>query len=222
MEYLITFLEGLITFISPCLLPMLPVYIAFFSGQNTNNQKTAVRNAISFIAGFTIIFVILGAFAGTIGSLLSEFSTVVNLVSGVIMIIFGLNFMEIIRLPILNTIWQPRMKHDEADFFSSLLFGMIFAVAWTPCVGAFLGSALLLAASGAQTLKGIVLLFCFSLGLGLPFLFSAILIERLKSAFTFIKRNYQIVNLISGSLLVVVGLMMATGVMGCFLAFFSF
>lgn len=222
MEYLITFLEGLITFISPCLLPLLPVYIAYFSGQNTSNQKTAVRNAMGFIAGFTIIFIILGAFAGTIGSLLREFSTVVNIVSGVIMIIFGLNFMEIIRLPILNTIWQPRMKYGEADFFSSLLFGIIFAVAWTPCVGAFLGSALLLAASEAQTLKGIVLLFCFSLGLGLPFLFSAILIERLKSAFTFIKHNYRIVNLISGSLLVVVGLMMATGVMGCFLALFSF
>jgi cytochrome c-type biogenesis protein len=219
MEYLITFLEGFITFISPCLLPLLPLYIAYFSGRKTNNQKTAVRNALGFITGFTLIFVILGAFAGTIGSLLREFRTVVNIVSGGIMIMFGLNFMEIIRLPLLNTNWQLRMKFGETDFFSSLLFGMVFAVAWTPCVGAFFGSALLLAASGAESLKGILLLLCFSLGLGLPFLVSAVFIERFKTAFTFLKSNYRIVNLISGGLLVIVGLMMATGVMGYFLAF---
>jgi cytochrome c-type biogenesis protein len=222
VEYLITFLEGFITFISPCLLPMLPIYFAYFSGRKTNNQKTAVRNAMGFIVGFTIIFVILGAFAGTIGSLLRELGTAVNIISGVIMIMFGLNFMEIIRLPLLNTNWQPQIKFGEADFFSSLLFGMVFAVAWTPCVGAFLGSALLLAASGAESLKGIFLLLCFSLGLGLPFLVSAVLIESLKSAFAFLKNNYRIVNLFSGGLLVVVGIMMATGVMGYFLALFSF
>jgi len=110
------------------------------------------------------------------------------------------------------------MKTTSTGFFSSVLFGVIFSIGWTPCVGAFLGSALMLAASSGESLKGILMLFSFSLGLGIPFVASAVLIDRLKSTFDFIKRNYRIINLISGGLLVIVGILMATGLMGYFLS----
>jgi len=215
MDYLIAFLEGIITFVSPCLLPLLPVYLSFFAGQDLeSNKRTAAVNALGFVSGFTIVFVLLGAFAGAVGGLLRQYSTVVNIVLGVVVILFGLNFMEVIRLPGINTTRQHSFKSHKPGFISSLFFGMVFSVGWTPCVGAFLGSALMLAASGGQTTKGILMLLVYSLGLGIPFIISAMLIGKLKGTFAFIKRHYRIINLISGGLLVVVGILMATGLMG--------
>lgn len=223
MDYLISFLEGIITFISPCLLPMLPVYISYFAGQNSVDKKqTTLRNAMGFSLGFTIVFVSLGAFAGTLGAYLREYNTVVNIVTGSIVILFGLNFLEIIRLPFINTIRQLKARTVNLGFLSSVVFGMIFSIGWTPCVGAFLGSALMLAASSGESMKGIFMLLSFSLGLGIPFIASAILIDQLKSTFDFIKKNYKMINLISGVLLIIVGLLMATGLMGYFLSLLTF
>jgi len=223
MDYLISFLEGIITFISPCLLPMLPIYISYFSGDNsTGKKKIGVTNAIGFVLGFTFVFMLLGAFAGSVGSFLREYKTAVNIVSGAIVILFGLNFMEVIRVPFINTTRQLKMKAFKVGFLSSVLFGIIFSIGWTPCVGAFLGSALMLAASSGGSLKGIFMLFSFSLGLGIPFIASAILIDQLKSTFDFIKKNYRVINLISGGLLVLFGLLMATGLMGYFLSLLTF
>lgn len=215
MDYLIAFLEGIITFVSPCLLPLLPVYISYFAGQDPDSpKKTTVGNAAGFVAGFTIVFVLLGAFAGTLGGLLRQYGSAVNIILGVIVILFGLNFMEVIRLPWVNTNRQMAFKSKKPGFWSSLFFGMVFSIGWTPCVGAFLGSALMLAASGGQTLKGVLMLLSYSVGLGIPFMASALLIGRLKNTFDFIKRHYRVVNLVSGGLLVVVGILMATGLMG--------
>ena len=222
MNYLISFLEGIITFISPCLLPMLPIYISYFAGQNSEGKKkTAITNSVGFVLGFTLVFVVLGAFAGAVGSFLKEYSTVVNIVSGIIVILLGLNFMEVIQIPFINN-RQLKNKVIEAGFLSSVIFGIIFSISWTPCVGAFLGSALMLAASSGESLQGILMLLSFSLGLGIPFIASAVLIEQLKSTFEFIKINYRVINLISGGLLVIVGLLMATGLMGYFLSLLTF
>ena len=223
MDYLISFLEGIITFISPCLLPMLPIYISFFAGQNVDsNKRSTIINAIGFVLGFTIVFVILGAFAGALGGLLREFSTAVNIVSGVIVILFGLNFMGVIRIPFINTNRQIEINTVKIGFLSAMLFGVIFSIGWTPCVGAFLGSALMLAASSGESLKGIFMLLSFSLGLGIPFILSAVLIDKLKTTFNFIKKNYRVINLISGGMLIVVGILMITGLMGYFLSFLTF
>jgi len=223
MDYFISFLEGIITFISPCLLPMLPIYISYFAGQNNDSKKQAtVINAVGFVLGFTLVFVMLGAFAGTIGRVLKDYKTVVNIISGMIVIIFGLNFMEIVKIPFMNRNHSLKLDWISSGFFSSILFGIIFSIGWTPCVGAFLGSALMLAASGGESIKGIVMLLCFSMGLGIPFIASAILIDRMKSTFDFIKRHYRIINVISGGLLVLVGLLMATGLIGYFLSLFTF
>ena len=111
MDYLISFLEGIITFISPCLLPMLPIYISYFAGQGSEGKKkSAIINSLGFVLGFTLVFITLGAFAGTVGGFLKEYRTEVNIVSGIIVILFGLNFIELIRIPFLNMNRQLKIK----------------------------------------------------------------------------------------------------------------
>ena len=213
MQYLISFLEGIITFISPCLLPMLPIYISYFAGGGERTTAKTLKGAVGFVTGFTIVFVMLGALAGTVGSFLREYQTTVNIISGLIVIIFGLNFLGVFKLNIFKGN-QCSVKTDNMGFFSAMLFGIIFSVGWTPCVGAFLGSALMLASQQGHIAEGMLMLLSYSLGLGIPFILSAVLIDYLKSAFNWIKRNYKIINLISGSLLVIIGIMMATGTLG--------
>ncbi|MGI6679577.1 MAG: cytochrome c biogenesis CcdA family protein [Dehalobacterium sp.] len=223
MDYLISFLEGIITFISPCLLPMLPVYISYFTGQeNDGSPFRTLLNAAGFVLGFTLVFVALGAFAGTMGGFLIKYHQIVNLILGTIVIFFGLNFMGLIKIPWVNFNRQFSSNTSQGSFFSTILFGMVFSVGWTPCVGTFLGSALMLAASGGETIKGILMLLSFSMGLGLPFMLSAILINQLKSTFALIKKHYRMINLISGGFLVVVGLLMATGIMGKLITLLTF
>ena len=221
MQYFLLFLEGVITFISPCLLPMLPIYLSFFAAGDTDRRRT-LRNAIGFVLGFTIVFIIMGAFMGIMGKLVREYQTVLNIVTGAVVILFGLNFMGVLKIGFLNRASQQDANVKDLNFFSSMLFGIVFSIGWTPCVGAFLGSALLLASQGGSLLQGIVMLLAFSLGLGIPFVVSALLVDRLKGAFDFIKRHYRVINLVSGLVLVIVGILMATGYMGYWLSLLSF
>ena len=219
MQYVISFLEGIITFISPCLLPMLPIYISYFAGGGERSTKKTLTGALGFVLGFTIVFVAMGALAGTLGSFLKKYQTVVNMVSGLIVILFGLNFMGILKLNLFRG--GAQMEVTPNGFFSSVLFGMIFSVGWTPCVGAFLGSALMLASQQGHVLEGMLMLLVYSMGLGIPFLVSALLIDKLKSAFNWIKSHYNIVNTVCGALLIFVGVLMATGTLGRLLTMMS-
>ena len=212
MQYLISFLEGIITFISPCLLPMLPIYVSYFAGGGERTSGKTLKNAVGFVLGFTLVFVAMGALAGTVGSFLLEYRTVVNLVSGLIVIFFGLNFLGVFRLELFRGS-SKTVRTENMGFFSAALFGIVFSLGWTPCVGAFLGSALMLASQQGHVLEGMVMLLAYSLGLGIPFVLSAVLIDYLKSAFQWIKKNYRIINLVSGSLLVLIGLLMMTGLL---------
>ncbi len=218
MEYFIAFLEGIITFISPCLLPMLPIYITYFAGGMERSRSKTLVGALGFVAGFTLIFVAMGALAGTVGAFLTRYQTVVNIVSGIIVVVFGLSFMGLFELPLFRGISK---RPEGSGFFSRALFGIVFSVGWTPCVGAFLGSALLLASQQGSALKGTLMLLCYALGLGIPFVISALLVDYLKGIFGFIKRHYKIVNLICGSLLVLVGILMASGALGWLLNLLS-
>jgi len=213
MQYVIAFLEGIITFISPCLLPMLPIYLSYFAGGGERRTGRTLKGALGFVSGFTVIFVALGALAGTVGSFLREYQTAVNVVSGLIVIFFGLNFLGIFKLNLFRGS-RHSVDTDHMGFFSALLFGVIFSVGWTPCVGAFLGSALMLASQQAHVIEGMLMLLAYSLGLGIPFVLSAVLIDYLKTAFNWIKQNYQIINAVSGALLVLIGVLMATGTLG--------
>ena len=213
MQYFISFLEGIITFISPCLLPMLPIYLSYFAGGGERTTGKTVKGALGFVTGFTLVFVSMGALAGTLGSFLREYQTAVNIVSGLIVVFFGLNFLGVFKLNIFRG-GNHSVTTDNMGFFSALLFGTVFSVGWTPCVGAFLGSALMLASQQGHAVEGMLMLLAYSLGLGIPFVLSAVLIDYLKTAFNWIKKNYRTINTVSGILLVLIGILMMTGTLG--------
>lgn len=216
MQYFITFLEGIISFISPCMLPMLPVYVSYFALGKSGRK--AFVNSLFFVAGFTLVFCLLGVFAGSIGSLMSEYMRVVNIVCGLVMITLALNFLDIIKIPLFRGMTA---SVKIRGMLSSFLFGMVFSVSLTPCVGAFLGSALMMASSSAQASKGAMLLLAYSLGLGVPFVVSAVLIDKLKGFFDVIKRHYHVINIVCALFLIWVGIMMMTGNLSRLLAVFS-
>lgn len=217
MQYFIIFLEGMITFISPCLLPMLPVYLSYFAGQEAQPKRSrTILTAVGFVIGFTLVFAGLGAFAGAVGKLFAAYRTVVNLVTGLLVVLFGLGYLDIIRLPQRQS--GSKMNLKKMGFLKALLFGAVFSVSWTPCVGAFLGSALMTASYGANPFAGVLLLLCYSLGLGIPFIVSAFLLDQLKAVFDLIKRNYGKIRAISGMLLIVTGILMMCGLWGKWIA----
>ena len=220
MQYVISFLEGIITFISPCLLPMLPIYISYFAGGGERSTKKTLTGAIGFVVGFTVVFTLMGALAGTVGSFLKEHQTAVNIISGIVVIFFGLNFLGVFKMNLFRGS-DRSVDTSNMGFFSAMLFGMIFSLGWTPCVGAFLGSALMLASQQGSVLVGTLMLLAYSLGLGVPFILSAVLIDKLKSAFDWIKRNYKVINIVSGSLLILIGILMAAGTLGRLLSLLS-
>ena len=212
MQYLISFLEGIVTFISPCLLPMLPIYISYFAGGGQRTVRKTLLGTSGFVLGFTLVFVAMGALAGTVGSFLTRHQRWVDLACGLIVIVFGLSYMGIIKLNLFRG--AGKSMKAGSGFFSALVFGMVFSVGWTPCVGAFLGSALMLASQQGSALQGILMLLCYSAGLGIPFVLSALLIDQLKGAFSWIKRHYRVIELVCGGALVLVGVAMATGILG--------
>ena len=220
MTYFISFLEGIITFISPCLLPMLPVYASYFAGGGTRTVGKTLKNALGFVLGFTLVFVLMGALAGSVGGLLRTYQTWVNLVTGLIVVFFGLHFLGVFKLNLFRGM-RGGGARKGMGFFSSVLFGFVFSIGWTPCVGAFLGSALMLASQQGSMVQGILMLLCYALGLGIPFVISAVLIDKLKSTFDFIKRHYRVINLVCGALLVAIGILIATGLLGRLLAILS-
>ena len=220
MQYTIAFLEGIITFISPCLLPMLPIYISYFAGGGERSTKKTLSGALGFVGGFSVIFVAMGALAGTIGGFLREYRGAVNVISGLVVILFGLNFLGVFKMNLFRG-GSKAVNSRDMGFFPAMLFGMIFSLGWTPCVGAFLGSALMLASQQGHVVEGMLMLLCYSLGLGIPFLLSAVLIDYLKSAFNWIKQHYQVINAVCGCFLVLVCILMATGTLGRLISLLS-
>lgn len=220
MQYIISFLEGIVTFVSPCLLPMLPIYVTYFAGGGERSNRKTFINACSFVLGFTLVFMAMGALAGTLGSFLNAYQTALNIVSGLIVILFGLNYLGLLRISLFRGSGR-RMEPTNLGVFSSLLFGVVFSLGWTPCVGAFLGSALMLASQQGHVAEGMVMLLFYSMGLGIPFVISALLIDQLKSAFNWIKSHYQTINTVCGCLLVLIGILMATGLLGRVLTLLS-
>ena len=212
MQYVISFLEGIVTFISPCLLPMLPIYLGFFAGGSARSTARTLTCASGFVLGFTAVFVAMGALAGTVGSFLIRYQNTVNIVLGGVVILFGLNYLGVVNLNIFRGM-RGGVKTADMNFLTAFVFGVAFSVGWTPCVGVFLGSALMLASQQGSALEGTLMLLSYSVGLGVPFLISAVLIDQLKGAFGFIKRNYALVNKVCGGLLVAVGVLMATGML---------
>lgn len=205
MEYLLIFLEGIASFISPCLLPMVPIYVAYFVGEEEKNLKKSILNSLGFIMGFTVVFLILAIFASKLGGVVSENMRYIKILFGVIMILFGLNYMGFLNIKLLNKTYSSKFEVKNLNFWKAILFGLVFSISWTPCVGAFLSSALLLIAKNQDIVKGIILILFYSIGLGIPFVLSTILIEKLKGLFQTIKKNYGMIRKVSGILLILMG-----------------
>ncbi len=214
MQFLITFLEGIISFISPCMLPLLPLYISYFAGNAEQKEKQKQYRiffrAISFVAGFTIIFSLMGLFAGSIGAILRSHTFLVNVITGAIVVIFGLGYLGVIPLTFLK---GSKGGRYAGSVVSAFVFGVIYSISLTPCIGAFLGSALMYATSSGTALTGLLLLITYSLGLGIPFLASALLTESLSGFFGVVKKHYRIINTASGLFLIILGGLMMTGLL---------
>lgn len=213
------FLAGILAFISPCILPLVPLYISYFAASENDNKGRTYSNVFGFVFGFTVIFVLLGAFAGTLGRFVQH-NSVVHVIMGVLMVLFGLSFLGVLNLNFIKSI-KFNIDLQGLTPVRSVLFGIIFAISWTPCVDAFLGSALILASNSATAVQGMFMLTLFSVGLAIPFILCVSIIHKLKNTFDFIKRHYSVINSISAGLLIVVGVLMITGKFGYFLSILS-
>lgn len=208
MDYLLTFLEGIASFISPCLLPMIPIYLSYFIGEDEKNNKRAILNSVGFVLGFTIMFLIFSIFASQLGSILSSNIRYIKIIFGIVIILFGLNYMEVLKIKFLNKSNVKQMNTKNFNFLKAILFGILFSISWTPCIGTFLSSALLLIAKEQDIVKGIILMLLYAIGLGIPFIVSAVLIEKLKNVFDFIKKHYDVIKRISAVILIIAGIYM--------------
>lgn len=208
MDYVFTFVEGLASFISPCVLPMLPIYISYFLGNDNKKTSKAVLNSIGFVLGFTTVFILLSILASKFGGIISENIKYFKIAFGIIIILLGLNYMELIKINFLNKTKIANKNAKDLNFIKAIIFGMLFSISWTPCIGTFLSSALLLIAKNQDMVKGIMLMIVYSIGLGIPFIISAALLEKLKEVFDFIKKHYSIIKKLSGIILIIMGIYM--------------
>ncbi|UUM13252.1 cytochrome c biogenesis CcdA family protein [Clostridiaceae bacterium HFYG-1003] len=207
-ELILLLIEGMLAFISPCFLPMIPVYISYLAGQGEQNQKTLITNALGFILGFTVVFVSLGLTATTLAKFLIAERLLLQRVGGGLLILFGLNMTGILKISWMNRDFRFHGPAARQTFFSSFLFGVIISFGWSPCLGAFLGAALIQAGNSATVWIGGFKLLIFSLGLGIPFLVTALLFNNLTGVFQGVRRHYETISLISGIFLIIMGILM--------------
>ena len=213
IELFIAFGAGLISFLSPCVLPLIPGYISYISGSSLNElleKKTVnIFPIILFAIGFSIVFVSFGATASILGSIILENSYELRIASGIIIIIFSLQIIGIINLNFLN--YEKRIYTEKkSGILSSLVIGMAFGFGWTPCIGPILGSILALASTEQSLNRGILLLVFYSLGLAIPFILSGYLIQKFMLISKNLKRNMNLINKFGGSFLLITGILILT------------
>lgn len=213
------FFGGLVSFISPCVLPLIPGYLSFISGisaeqlenMSSKQKRLIISRAILFSAGFTIVFTILGMTASTILSPLSAYRRQMEQVAGLLIIFAGLAISGLFKTPFLNISRGINFRGNTSSAIGSLLLGMAFAVAWTPCVGPILGSILFYAGSAGTVSSGGILLLVYSSGLAIPMIITAIAFSKMISFFGWVKRRYAIIMAISGILLIAMGFFLLIG-----------
>ncbi|MBC7836216.1 sulfite exporter TauE/SafE family protein [Acetobacteraceae bacterium] len=206
------FLAGVLMFLAPCTLPIVPGYLVFISG----GEKKVMRNALAFVLGFSVVFIVLGTFAGLIGSVIGPWQDILSKIAGVLIILFGFTMLGVFRLPIIGSEWHTRIPKFLVlgRWESSALIGVLFALGWSPCIGPILGTILLFASTSATALQGAILLAVFSFGLAIPFLLCALFIDKIGNTFARFGRATQILSFIGGIVLVFLGLLMLSGSMG--------
>ncbi len=210
----VAFTAGLLSFLSPCVLPLVPSYVTFITGLSLEDvqrtRRTALVHALLFILGFTLIFLALGAGATALGSVLRAYRDWIIRIGGVLVIVFGLYLLGVFDLAAFSRERRVHLADKPVGYLGTVLVGVAFGAGWTPCIGPILGSILMYTASSADLGRGLQLLSAYSLGLAVPFLLSAILVQQFLQFFTRIRRQLVWVTRVSGAVMVVVGLLMVT------------
>lgn len=209
---------GVVSFISPCILPLIPSYVSYITGisydelvdvrSRRKNIAVTLRHSLMFVLGFTIIFVLLGATASLVGQLLTQHLGVIRVAGGILMILLGLFVADVVQIPFLQREVKLNIKNRPAGYIGTMLVGLVFGAGWTPCTGPFLGAALLQAAQAETMETGMVLLAFYSLGIGIPFILSAIAISVFLSTFGQLKKHLHAVKIASGAILIIMGLLL--------------
>jgi len=211
---------GAISFASPCILPLIPSYVSYITGisydelvsreSRKKNMNITLFHSLAFVGGFSIIFVLLGATASLAGSILSQYLGVIRIVGGALIILMGIFVMDVVNLPFLQREAKLQLKTRPAGYVGTIVVGMIFGAGWTPCTGPFLGSVLTLAMTSETLGSGMALLMLYSLGLGIPFILSAIAISAFLSSFGKLKKHFKAIKMVSGIILIIMGILLLT------------
>lgn len=217
MNFWMAFTAGLVSFLSPCVLPLIPSYVGFITGVSfqdlTGNEnrdnifRTTAINSLLFIFGFSIVFVLLGATATAVGSSLNRYQNVLRWVGGTLVIVLGIHFTGLINIRFLQIEKRVHLKNRPMGYVGAVLIGMAFAAGWTPCIGPILGSILMVAATQTEIYKGVVLLSIYSLGFGIPFFLSAIALNKFLGTYRKFSRHIPKIIVGSGILLILIGLL---------------
>ncbi len=210
----LAFTAGILSFLSPCVLPLIPSYITFITGMGfedvTRSRRTTLVHALLFILGFSLIFVALGIGATALGSMLLAYRDWISRIGGVLVIIFGLYMLGVLRIGAMAKDTRVHLSDKPVGYLGTVLVGIAFGAGWTPCIGPILGAILTYASTSDDLSQGMLLLGTYSLGLAVPFLVSALAIERFLGAFQKFRKHLGTVNKISGVLLIIVGVLMLT------------
>ncbi|MFA6141953.1 MAG: cytochrome c biogenesis protein CcdA [Candidatus Omnitrophota bacterium] len=221
VSYIVAFTAGILTFLSPCILPLVPSFIAYITGVSFSElraegkkaevRKKAVLHSIFFIAGFSVVFILLGLTATFIGKTLFAYQKYIRIAGGILIAVFGLYLTGILRLGFLMREWRFKYSKKGASYVGSFLVGVTFAAAWTPCAGPILGSILVLAGTKANVAQGAVLLTAYSLGVAVPFFLTGLLVDVFLEYFNRFKKIIGVINIVGGAFLIIVGILVATG-----------
>lgn len=215
---LFSLFAGLLSFASPCILPLIPSYVSYITGisfpelvdpaSKKQNRNITILHSIVFVAGFSIIFVLLGATASLLGNILVHYLDIIRIAGGVFIILMGVFVMDAVDIPFLQREAKLHVKTRLTGYVGTLLVGMIFGAGWTPCTGPFLGSILALAMEASTVGRGMVLLTFYSLGIGIPFVLSAIAISTFLSSFSRLKQHFRVIKIVSGVVLIIMGVLL--------------
>lgn len=214
IKIIAVFIEGLASFLSPCLLPLIPVYMTYLLGKAAEDailekkgHRRLIINSLSFVAGFILIFVLLGAAATSIGSFLLANQVIIRKISGILIVVFGLFSMGILNIKFLNYERRLNITSSTPGILSSLILGIGFGFAWTPCIGPILASVLILAGQSKTIIEGIILLLVYGLGIGLPFIAISLFYKALYPILQKLIKHAKIIKIISGFLLIIIGVL---------------
>jgi cytochrome c-type biogenesis protein len=209
---------GVISFISPCILPLIPSYVSYITGisfddlvdtsARRKNLRIALIHSLVFVGGFTVVFVLLGATVSMMGQFLIEYLRAIRIGGGILMIVLGLFVMEVVPIPFLQQEAKLHLKSRPAGFIGTFVVGVVFAAGWTPCTGPFLSSVLMQAAQADTMGTGMVYLAFYSLGIGVPFIISAAAISAFLTFFNRLKRHYRAIKVVSGAILIIMGVLL--------------